>query len=234
MDFLFTIFYQPIANLLFWLMELIQTQNIVLGILALVIVVKIALLYFSIKNTKFQIKMKTIADDLKNIRKTVKDKKEQAEKTLDLYKKAGINPFTPILLLLIQIPIFISIFFIVKNIGEGEFSYTETLYSSVQQIVPDFQLSLINITETGGIIAAVLVGVTQFALMYYSFKNIAMATTSKTQKIIFIVIFPILAGLVSYFFVMAVAVYWFFNNIVSIIQEVLILNTIRMQEDTSG
>ena len=230
MDFLFTIFYQPIANLLFWLMELIQTQNIALGILALVIVVKIVLLHFSIKNTKFQIKMKTIADDLKNIRKTVKDKKEQAEKTLDLYKKAGINPFTPILLLLIQIPIFISIFFIVKNIGEGEFSYAETLYSSAQQIVPDFQLSLINITETGGIIAAVLVGVTQFALMYYSFKNITTATTSKTQKIIFIVIFPILAGLVSYFFVMAVAVYWFFNNVVSIIQEVLILNTIRMQE----
>ena len=232
MEFLFTFFYQPTANLLFWLMELIQTQNMVLGILALVIVVKLAVLHFHIKNTKFQIKMKTIAADLKDIRKTVKDRKEQGEKIFDLYRKAGINPFTPLLFLLIQIPIFISIFFVLKNIGEGEFSYSETLYSSVQQIVPDLQILFLNISEPGGIIAAVLIGVTQFILGYYTYKNALMATPSKTQKIIFLGILPIFVSIASYFFVMAVAVYWFFNNIVSIMQEVLILNTIRMQEDT--
>ena len=106
MGILFTIFYQPIANLLFVLMDLASTGSIVIGILLLVIVVKTLLLPTSIKNSKIQQKLSEISDELKDIKENVKDKKEQMEKTLAVYKQVGVNPFSPILFLLIQTSFF--------------------------------------------------------------------------------------------------------------------------------
>ena len=230
MGFFFTTFYQPIANVLFWVMDVLNNYNLAFGILLLVIIVKLVVLPLSVKNTKFQIRMKAITDDLKKIRDTIKDKKEQAEKTLALYKKAGINPFTPFLLLIIQIPIFIGVFFVVRDLGQGEFSYTDTLYSSIVHQPIDLQFLFLSLADKGGLFIALLVGITQYVLMHFSQKHLG-TTVSKAQKIVFTVIFPIVAGLISFFFVAAVGVYWLFINLVSILQECVVLHTIRQKEN---
>ena len=229
MEFLFTLFYQPTANILFGLMDILQTQSLTIGILALVVAVKIVLLPLAVKNTRSQIKMKPILEKIKEIQKNVTEKKEQTEKILALYKENGVNPFTQILFLLVQIPIFITIFFVVKDIGEGEFS-ADALYGFIHHTVADTSFFLINLTDSGGLTVVLLVGISQFILMYYSQKNMA-AAVSRMQKIIFVAVFPVLAAAATPFFVNTVGIYWFFNNICSILQEVLILNTIRRREN---
>ena len=232
MGFFFTIFYQPIANILFGLMQIIDVTSLALGILLLILLTKILLLPIAIKNTRFQVRVKTITEDLKKIRENTKDRKIQAEKTLDLYKKAGVNPFTPLLFLIIQIPIFISIFFVLRDVGNGTFSTIETLYTIVAQPVIDFHFLLFNLMDQGIFILALLVGITQTILMYFSQKNITNATVSKTQQIVFIVVFPVLAAGVSFFFVAAVGIYWLFNNLISILQEIVVLHVVRLKEET--
>ena len=68
MGFFFTFFYQPVANILFFMMSLIGTDNLGVGILAMVIFIKMLLLPISVKNTHFQMRIQTITDDLKRIR----------------------------------------------------------------------------------------------------------------------------------------------------------------------
>ena len=222
MSFLFTVFYQPIANALFVLMNTVNASNIVFGILMLVIVTKLVLLPVSFKNSDVQKKMSSVSGELQNIKKNIKDKKEQAEKTLEVYKKEKINPFSPLLYLLIQIPFFISIFFVTKDIGDGSFEYGKVLYDFVTR--PEF-LDLtflsVNTTKNGGIILAVLIVVSQIILMRQTQKKGEEAM--KNTKIL-TVIMPIVIGALSLSIVATVGIYWLFNNLISILQEILIKN----------
>ena len=235
MGFLFTVFYQPTANALFFLMDMTSVSNIAVGILIFVIVVKILLLKTTIQNTKVQVKLNAIADDLKKVRENVKDKQEQMEKTLELYKKAEVNPFTPILSLLIQIPIFVSIFFVIKGVGENTIPYETVFYDFVTKPeILDFQFLSINITDQGGILIALLVGVSQIFTMYYSQKTMPQKAVKKIQKRLFLLGIPLLVMVFSYVMVVAVGVYWFFNNIITILQEILVMQKIRKQAQESG
>ena len=227
MGFFFEVFYRPIANLFIWLMEIVGTNDVVLGILLLVVVAKVILLPIAIKNKKVQIQMKPIAEKIKKIKETAKDKKVQTEMVLKMYQEEKINPFTPLFLLLLQIPIFLTIFFVLKDLGEKNDTFLISLYSKDYLISGfDFFFLSFNLSLKGGIIIAILIGVSQFILMYEVQKNIN-TTIAKGQKIFFTIILPILVGTFSFFFIGTVGVYWFLNNCISILQEILILNKIK-------
>ena len=224
MGILFTIFYQPIANLLFVLMDVVHTNNIVIGILLLVIVVKLMLLPTSIKNSKIQRKLSEISGDLKGIKESVEDKKEQMEKTLEVYKKAEVNPFSPILFLLVQIPFFISIFFITKDLGGGEFQHSDVLYSFVTQpTFVDFTIGLgsffMDTAQSGSLIIAVLIGVSQIVLMQQTQKK--GVGDQKTAKMLMYIL-PVFIAFLSLSIVATIGIYWLFNNLISILQEIFI------------
>ena len=224
MNILFTIFYQPIANLLFFLMDVVHTNNIVVGILLLVIVVKVLLLPTSIKNSKIQQKLTEISGELKDIKENIEDKKEQMEKTLEVYKRVGVNPFSPIGFLLIQIPFFISIFFITKDLGGGEFQHGDVLYGFVTQpAFVDFTITIssfsIDTTQNGVLLIALLIGVSQFVLMHQTQKK--GVEVQKNTKMLMYILPPFIAFL-SFSVVATIGVYWLFNNLISILQEIFI------------
>ena len=224
MGILFTIFYQPIANLLFILMNAVGTGSIILGILLLVVVVKIILLPTSFKNAKIQKKLSEISCELKTIKDTVEDKREQMEKTLAVYKEAGVHPFSPIVFLLIQIPFFISIFFITKDLGGGDFDYGAVLYDFVAQPeVIDFTLTfgslMLDTTQNGLILVALLIGVSQFILMHQTQKK--GGEVQKNTRILTYILPPFVA-ILSLGIVTTIGVYWLFNNLISILQEMVV------------
>lgn len=229
MDFLFTVFYQPTANVLFFLMDLLSTSSLTVGILALVVVSKILLLPSSIKNTHMQVKMGGIADELKEIKESTTDRKEQAEKTLQVYRREGINPLSPIIALFIQIPIFISIFFVVRDLGNGTFPFSNVFYSFVDApSALNYAFISSHLTEQGGLFIAVMVFCTQVLLTHFTSRSMSEGGKS-TQKIIFFIIMPVLVAVFSYFIVATVGVYWLFNNMVTIFQEFFVVNRIRRQ-----
>lgn len=224
MGILFTIFYQPIANLLFILMNVVHTDNIVIGILLLVVVVKMLLLPTTIKNSKIQQKLGEISGDLKDIKENTEDKKEQMERTLEVYKKAGVSPFSPLFFLLIQIPFFITIFFITKDLGGGTFQYGDVLYDFVTQpVVVDFIVGFgsfsINTAESGVIAIAALIGISQIVLMQQTQKR--GIGDQKTAKVLMYIL-PVFIALLSLGIAATIGIYWLFNNLISILQEIFI------------
>src|ERR1700712_1818556 len=93
----------------------------VLSIVGLVLVVRAALIPIFVRQIKSQRKMMEVAPQLKKIQDKYKGKKDQFSReamqreTMELYKKAGTNPLASCLPLLIQMPIFFSLFSVLNE-----------------------------------------------------------------------------------------------------------------------
>ena len=97
----------------------------VLSITVLVLVVRSALIPVFVRQIKSQRKMIEISPDLKKIQDKYKGKKDQfsreamSRETMALYSKAGTNPFSSCLPLLLQMPIFFALFRVLSEAGQG-------------------------------------------------------------------------------------------------------------------
>ena len=93
----------------------------VLSIVGLVLVVRAALIPIFVRQIKSQRKMMEVAPQLKKIQDKYRGKKDQYSReamqreTMELYRKAGTNPFSSCLPLLIQMPIFFSLFSVLNE-----------------------------------------------------------------------------------------------------------------------
>ena len=219
----YTIFYQPILNLIFFGVQLSNQHQLWIGVIFAVFVIKVILIPLSIKMAKTQNNIKKIQPQLKEIKK-IKDKKAQSEKMLKVYKENKINPLTPILILIIQIPILLSIFFVIKNITMEGFELTG-IYNFIQK--PDLINTMffgVDLASPQNLTIATLVLITQYIYIKISageVKNIA-----SFQRQIQIII-PIVSSVAAFIFAGMIGFYWLFFNILSIIQEFLILRRIK-------
>ncbi len=113
-----TFFFDPIYNLLVFFIDVFPLGDVGLAIIATTIVVKCILLPLSVKATKTQVRMKELQPKLEALKETHKDNREaQAREMLELYKEAGVNPFASILLIFLQVPIIIALYFAVTRGG---------------------------------------------------------------------------------------------------------------------
>ncbi len=93
----------------------------VLSIVGLVLVVRAALIPIFVRQIRSQRKMLEISPQLKKIQDKYKGKKDQfsreamSRETMALYRKAGTNPFSSCLPLLLQMPIFFGLFSVLSS-----------------------------------------------------------------------------------------------------------------------
>jgi len=133
---LFFLLFNPLFNLLVGITNVLPTHNVGVAIIIVTAIVRLVLLPFSARQMKQmqknQSKMSDLQKELKEIEKKHKDDKaKKAEATMQLYKKAGVNPASGCLPLLIQLPILIALYRVfLIGMGEDTFQY---LYSFVSQ-----------------------------------------------------------------------------------------------------
>ncbi len=231
-----TFFFDPIYNGLIFFIDVIPGGDVGLAIIATVIVVKTILLPLSIKAAKTQRVMREIEPKLKEIKETLKDKREeQAQAMMNIYREAGINPFASIFLIFLQIPIVIALYFSVYTGGGIALPAinVDLLYSFIP--VPEFAnmnfMGIIDITGKS-LILAFLAGVTQ----YYQVKLAMPALPprdpnaapnfkedfSRNMQLQMRYVMPIIIFFVAYAISAAIALYFFVSNAVAILQEVYV------------
>jgi YidC/Oxa1 family membrane protein insertase len=117
MSYLFNnLFYKPLLNALGALTMLMPGNSFGASVIVLTIIVNLILLPFTHKAKHSQQKIRDIQPELDRIKLQYKDKKEeQARKTLELYREHGINPFSGMAMLIVQIPLFFALFSILRN-----------------------------------------------------------------------------------------------------------------------
>ncbi|MEI7480501.1 MAG: YidC/Oxa1 family membrane protein insertase [bacterium] len=158
-----TFFYIPLYNGLIGLFDLVPWLDAGLVIILFTILIKLLLFPISKKSVRTQLLMKDIQADVDEIKKNSKGNKQQETiKIMALYKEKKINPFSGILLVLIQLPILFALYYIFFQGGLPKVD-TSLLYSFIptpDSISMKF-LGFVDITQKN-IIIAILAAVSQF------------------------------------------------------------------------
>jgi len=226
----------------------------VLSIVGLVLVVRAALIPIFVRQIKSQRKMLEVAPQLKKIQDKYRGKKDQFSReamqreTMALYRKAGTNPFSSCLPLLIQMPIFFSLFSVLneaKADADGNFKagvglLTEELNrqfgsSSLFDVAPlkhSIQSALAaNPPEIiVVVIAAVMVVVmtasqfiTQLQIMSKNQSPEMQASPMYRQQRILLYILPLVFAFSGFAFPIGVMFYWLTSNFWTMIQQFIVI-----------
>ena len=228
MSFLSLIFnkvlYQPLFNGLIFLYNVIPGRDF--GIAIIVLTVMVRLLFYPLfqKQMKAQKEMTLIQPKIKEVQKKYKnDKEKQAQATMDLYREHKINPFSGCLPMLIQLPILIA-FFQVLRTGLDP-SRLNDLYGFVKNpgsIDPMF-LGLIDLAKSS-VVLAVLAGAAQFIQSKMSLPAAGLqkgqgadfTSLMSTQMVYFM---PVLTVMIAWQLPAGLPLYWLVLTIFGIIQQ---------------
>ncbi len=228
-------FFDPVYNGLIFFIDAIPAGDVGIAIILITVTVKTALLPLSIKAAKTQKVMKEIDPKIKAIKKDITDSQEQAKAIMELYKTSGINPFASILLMFIQIPIVIALYFSVSKGGGVPLPAINTafLYSFIPQ--PDtismLFLGIIDITQKN-LPLAILAGIAQFIYGQLAFPKlepkVADAKPSmkddfaRSMQIQMKYVMPLVIGFFAYSISATLGLYFMVSSVFSIFQELLI------------
>lgn len=117
-------------------------NNYGLAILFFTIALRLATLPLTVRQLHSQRKMTQLQPRINEIQKKYKDPKKRSEETMKLYKEVGANPAGCLLPMLIQFPIWISLYDVIRTVlgqtPESLISLSSRLYpwSFIQQAVP--------------------------------------------------------------------------------------------------
>jgi YidC/Oxa1 family membrane protein insertase len=89
-----------------------------LSIVILTVIVRTLLFPLTVRQVKSMRAMQDLKPQMDKIRAKYKDNKQkQQEEIMKLYQESGVNPFGSCLPLLVQLPIFITMFYVIKDFG---------------------------------------------------------------------------------------------------------------------
>lgn len=233
MSFLYhTFFFDPLYNGLMLLFKVLPWADAGIIVIILTILVRLLLFPLSRKAVLTQVKMAEIGPELGAIKEKYKDKsEEQARRTLALYKEKGVNPFSGILVIIIQIPIILALYQIFLRFPAVD---TGILYSFVKapEYVNTVFLGLLDISAKSALIA-LLAAVSTYFQFHVSMQgqnkpkgnsfsdNLAKSMQSQMKYF-----FPLLVFFISYKISGVIALYWLTTNLFSIAQELFVRRNI--------
>ena len=210
---LLTIIAKPVFTLMTWLFSLLGNWG--WTIVALTVLIKAAFYPLSAASYRSMAKMKLVAPRLQALREKFGDDRQKLNTAMmEMYRTEKINPLGGCLPIVIQIPVFISLYYVlgssVELRGAPWILWIEDL--SVQD--PYFILPLI-----------------MMATMFIQMKLNPTPPDPIQAKVMMFM--PLVFGGMMFFFPSGLVLYWCVNNILSIAQQWYITNTIAKQAATT-
>ena len=201
------IFFRPIFNTLIFLISIIPGQNLGWGIILLTLIIKLILLGPNHKALRAQKAIQKIQPQLDALKIKYKDEPQKlASETMAIWKKYKVSPMSSCLPMLIQFPILIALFYVVK---EGLHTFNpDILYSTLKNvdlstINPNF-LGIIDLTKTNIIVLPIIVGGLQFFQMHLTLGKTKSDKLVKSDKVNPM---PMMNNMMKYFMPLMIAVF---------------------------
>lgn len=228
-----TFFFDPVYNTLVFFIDVFPGGDVGLAIVATVIVVKLALFKVSIKAVRTQKVLREIEPKLREIKEKHKDNREAyAHAMMDLYKESGINPFASILVMFIQIPFIIALYFSVMSGGGVALPdiNVDLLYRFIPapETVSMMMFGVFDIAAKS-LPLALVAGFGQYLHTYYAmpalpprepdagpnFKDDLMRNMHLQMRYVM----PLIIVVVAYALSAAIAIYFIVTSVMSLLQE---------------
>lgn len=171
---------RPIFNLLIVLLAFFG-GNLGLAIVVLTIIIRLLLVKNAMAATKMQSDMTDFQPKMQEIQERYKDDPQRmSQEMMNLFKKSWWGPLKWCLTMLVQIPVFLGLFFTVKAIALGEASstpYSFLTFLDVDIHAINSMFMGMNLLEPNNIILTVLASV----LMYAQTKLTTMIKPAQAQ-----------------------------------------------------
>jgi len=237
-SFFHAVFYDPIYNALVALVALIPGGDVGIAIILLTVGIRLVLLPFSLSAARTQRSMKMLEPKLKELKERHKgDKEKEAVETLALYREERVNPFSSILMVFIQIPVLLALYWVFYY---EPFSTINAARLYALTPVPHFiSLEFLGIISVAGksIVLAVLAGITQFLQAHMALSGTMKPSAGKGmqndfQRVMGLqlkYVFPFLIGTISYTTSGAIALYFITTNLAGALQELYVRRAIAKE-----
>lgn len=199
----------PLENVLTEILEWLHSTgglSWALAIIVLTLMVRMVMVPLTIKQIHSMQRLQVLAPELKALQQKYKtDKKRQQEEVMRFYRENKVNPAASCLPLLLQIPIFISLFFVLKDFEDEVWRpFYPGSDLSFLWIVPNIT-DPVNSLWSGWLLLVVYVASQLLSALL-------TPVTDKTQRIIFIVLpfafIPFILG-----FPIGLLLYWVTTNL---------------------
>src|SRR5882672_6196873 len=192
-----------IAAPLFWVLKLFHgwAGNWGLAIIMLTVVIKLIFFPLSAASYKSMAKMKLVSPRLMKLREQYGDDKVKMNQAMmDLYKTEKINPLGGCLPIVVQIPVFIALYWV--------------LFESVELRHAPFYLWIKDLAAPD---PWYVLPTLMMASMIVQTKMNPTPPDPVQAKVMMIM--PLVFGVMFYFFPSGLVLYWLVNNILSILQQ---------------
>ena len=200
-----------LAQPLFWLLTLIQefVINWGLAIIALTIVVKLIFFRLSAASYKSMAKMRTVQPKIQSIRdQYADDKAKQQQAMMELWKKEKINPMGGCLPMLIQMPVFIALYWVLLESVELRHAPFILWIEDLSAMDPYFVLPI-------------LMGISMWLM-----QRLNPAPPDPMQAKIMMYM-PIAFTFLMMWFPAGLVLYWLCNNLLSFAQQYVVTRQIE-------
>ncbi|MEX2599011.1 MAG: YidC/Oxa1 family membrane protein insertase [Dehalococcoidia bacterium] len=194
------------------------------------------------KMQELQPKMKALNERYKN------DPQKRGQEVMKLYKEMGVNPVGCLGPLVVQMPIFIGLFWSINYVlpftPENLAGLADRLYSwlpMLHEAVPvdrhflGMDLAL-ETMRSGSILGFVLVALSGGS-MYVQQKMSQMPTTDPSQlaqQRMMVLMFPVMFGMFSLFFPLGLVIYWVASNIIGIVMQYFVTGWGSLRPQPAG
>lgn len=234
---------QPLLNILMAFYALIPGHDFGVAVILLTILVRLAIWPLVTKQLHSQRAMQQMAPEIAKVKEKAKgDRQKETEMLMELYKERGTSPFAPILPLLVQLPIFIALYSVLRNsvhVDEiAKFAYgfvahlpaVAAVISHKASFSPSL-LGLIDLTKSSIVLAIAAAGAQFYQTRQLQPKNQPMDDQAKMMAGM-TYIFPVITALVALSLPSALALYWTVTSLVAIYQQhVVLLRDAHEMED---
>ena len=192
-----------ISVIIFWLMGLIHqlVGNWGVSIILVTVLIKILFYPLSAKSYKSMAKMRMLQPRMKKLQELYKgDRQKLGRKMMEMYKTEKVNPASGCLPILIQIPVFIALYWV--------------LLESVQLRQAPFIFWIHDLSARDPyFILPILMGISMFLQ-----QKISPASADPTQARI-MMLMPVIFTVFFASFPSGLVLYWLTNNVISILQQ---------------
>lgn len=237
-----TFLIDPFYNTFIFLIGIMPGGDVGLAIIAVTLIIRLIFYPLFASNIRTQMGMQALQGELDEINTKYKnDAQERGKLTMDLFRKHKVRPISAFLSLLVQIPVFIALYYAFFLEGLNPIA-TDLLYSFVKvpSVVATNFFGIVDLMAQNNILMAVLVGVLQYAVVKYSFarmdtpKPSAKPNTNQRaqalQRQMMLYFLPGLMAVVSYTLPAAVGVYFIAGSVISLAQEWIIQRQMQAEK----
>ena len=227
---------KPLLNLLVFIASLMPDYSLGIAIIILTIIVKFILFAPTQHAMEGQRKMQAVQPQMDALRAKYKDNPQKMqEATMKLWKENKVNPMQSCLPMLIQFPVLIGLFFVIRDGSILNLS-THLLYSPYQDLPWTFGTNFLgmDLTVPNVHVMPILLVVLQFAQMKLAFainekkkektgkKKDKAPSQQEVQQKVMMYGLPLLIGFFALQFPAAVSLYWAVQAVFGILQQLYV------------